>query len=354
MTAPPSPTLEFSRSIAHWQRKAGRHDLPWQHSRDPYLVWLSEIMLQQTQARTVQPYFLRFQARFPDVHTLANAPLDEVLALWSGLGYYARARNLHDCARRVVEEHGGRFPSSARALAELPGIGRSTAAAIAVFAFGERAAILDGNVKRVFCRHFGIEGAPVGAVEKSLWTLAESLLPPAADMTAYTQGLMDLGATCCLPRHPRCDACPVATSCAAHQAGREMELPTPRTPRAKPQRSAVFLLVTDGERLFLQQRPPRGIWGGLYAPPEGTDWQTRLGLEANACHALPPREHVFTHFRLTIHPLLCRVECLPTPPAPDWHVLTFDEARRAGIPAPVARLLDETENVLRETGQSAV
>lgn len=188
---PADPLPEFATRVVHWQHKAGRHGLPWQGGHDPYVIWLSEIMLQQTQVATVLTYFQRFLARFPDVQALAAAPIEDVLALWAGLGYYARARNLHACARRVVEQHGGVFPRCSAQLVELPGIGRSTAAAIAAFAYKERAAILDGNVKRVLCRHFAIEGVPVGALEKSIWTLAESLLPAASDMGAYTQGLMD-------------------------------------------------------------------------------------------------------------------------------------------------------------------
>ncbi len=332
----------FSARVVAWQRQAGRHDLPWQGGRDPYPIWLSEIMLQQTQVSTVLGYFQRFLERFPHVASLAAAPQEEVLALWAGLGYYARARNLHACAIRVVQEHGGRFPDTAAGLAALPGIGRSTAAAIAAFAYGERAAILDGNVKRVLCRHFAVEGVPVGAVEKSLWSLAETLLPASPEMGAYTQGLMDLGATLCLRRNPRCVPCPLGATCLARAQGRQDSLPTPKAARAQPRRQTVFLLLTDGREILLQRRPSTGIWGGLLALPEGLDLLPRLGLADRELLPLAPREHVFTHFRLEIQPLLCRVERLPAfAGEPGLVRLPLEEARQAGVPAPVARLLDE-------------
>ncbi|MDR3322967.1 MAG: A/G-specific adenine glycosylase [Zoogloeaceae bacterium] len=343
----------FARRVIRWQRQAGRHDLPWQGTHDPYRVWLSEIMLQQTQVATVVDYFLRFLARFPEVRALAAASPEEVLALWAGLGYYARARHLHACARRVVGEYGGQFPSSAAALAELPGIGRSTAAAIAAFAYGERAAILDGNVKRVLCRHFAIEGAPVGAVEKSLWTLAESLLPPLSsapqitheEMANYTQGLMDLGATLCLSRTPHCESCPLATSCLARQQGRQESLPAKAPRKAKPCRRAEFLLITDGKEILLQRRPSSGVWGGLLTFPEGREALRLLGQEGHELQPLPPREHVFTHFRLEIHPVVCKVEKMPDMAnQPNLECLPLKTALKAGVPAPVARLLEELRN----------
>ncbi|MDR2678840.1 MAG: A/G-specific adenine glycosylase [Zoogloeaceae bacterium] len=337
---------DFSRRVVRWQRQHGRHDLPWQQTRDPYPVWLSEIMLQQTQVSAVLPYFQRFMAHFPSLEMLAAAEQEAVLALWSGLGYYARARNLHAAARLVVAEHGGRFPGTAAALAKLPGVGRSTAAAIAVFAFGERAAILDGNVKRVLCRHFAVAGIPVGAVEKALWVRAESLLPAAsADMAAYTQGLMDLGATLCLRHTPDCAACPLAATCRARREGRVASLPTPKASAAKPERHVTLWLVTDGERLLLQQRPSKGIWGGLFSLPEDEHWRGDARLAANAVTDLPQRVHLFTHFRLTIFPRLVRLARLPEIPA--GHLaLTFAQARAAALPAPVAKLLAEAEILL--------
>ncbi|HEX5675504.1 MAG TPA: A/G-specific adenine glycosylase, partial [Azonexus sp.] len=227
MSADLSITPTFAERLIAWQKIAGRHDLPWQQTRDPYRIWLSEIMLQQTQVGTVIPYFQRFLSRFPTVQALAEAPLESVIEHWAGLGYYARARNLHRCAREIVAVHAGKWPNSASQLSALPGIGRSTAAAIAAFAFGQRAAILDGNVKRVLCRQFAIEGFPgQSAVDRELWALAERLLP-AADIESYTQGLMDLGATVCTRSRPRCEICPVSPDCQARLSGRQSALPTP-------------------------------------------------------------------------------------------------------------------------------
>ncbi|MDR3353243.1 MAG: A/G-specific adenine glycosylase [Zoogloeaceae bacterium] len=333
----------FAARIVRWQRENGRHGLPWQGTCDPYPIWLSEIMLQQTRVGVVLDYFPRFLARFPDVQALAAAPQEEVLALWAGLGYYARARNLHACARQIAHEHDGIFPQTAMLLAALPGIGRSTAAAIAAFAFHERAPILDGNVKRVLCRHFAIEGVPVSAVEKSLWNLAASLLPAAPEMPAYTQGLMDLGAILCLAREPRCLPCPLRKRCRAHREGRTQSLPTPRTPTVRPSRKASFLLVTDGEHILLERRPPSGVWGGLFALPEGREWISRLKLHAVPLQPLPFREHVFTHFRLEISPFLCQVAQMPELPDDSLVCVTLSNAQKSAIPAPVARLLEEVQ-----------
>ena len=336
------PTEAFAHRLIQWQKRHGRHDLPWQQSRDPYRIWLSEIMLQQTQVATVIPYYQRFLERFPDVAALAAASPAAVAEAWAGLGYYARARNLHRCAQLVVERHGGRFPQSARELAELPGIGPSTAAAIAAFAWGERAAILDGNVKRVFCRHFGIEGFPgAAAVEKSLWALAGALLPE-GDMEAYTQGLMDLGATLCTRSRPDCGRCPLQATCAARQQGREAELPAVRPRPALPERDTTLVLISDGQHLLLERRPPAGIWGGLLVPPEGEPEPvlTRLGLRAEWSGELPVLRHTFTHFRLHIRPVLCRVGAdarLAAAGNLEWLDIGF--APEAGVPTPVKKLL---------------
>ena len=243
MSADLSSPSDFADRLVAWQKAAGRHDLPWQKTRDPYRIWLSEIMLQQTQVATVIPYFQRFLARFPTLQALAEASPDVVSAHWAGLGYYARARNLHRCARQIVAVHAGKFPESTAELTALPGIGRSTAAAIAVFAFGRRAAILDGNVKRILCRCFGIAGNPgQAAVDRELWALTERLLPE-GDCEAYTQGLMDLGATVCTRSRPRCGDCPLGESCRARLEGRQSELPTAR-PRVKlPERRTTFVQI---------------------------------------------------------------------------------------------------------------
>ncbi|HJW12312.1 MAG TPA: A/G-specific adenine glycosylase, partial [Albitalea sp.] len=250
--------------MIEWQRTHGRHALPWQNTRDPYRVWLSEIMLQQTQVATVLAYYERFLQRFPDVATLAAAPLDEVFALWSGLGYYSRARNLHRCAQAVVAEHGGRFPPSSAQLANLPGIGRSTAAAIAAFCFGERVAILDGNVKRVLTRVLGFDGdLAVAAQERALWELATGLLPQRG-IEAYTQGLMDLGATLCVARAPQCDACPLRADCIAARDGTQQNYPVKSRKLKRGRREHLWLWLRWRDELWLTQRPDTGVWAGLW------------------------------------------------------------------------------------------
>ncbi len=341
----------FAARLVRWQRTHGRHHLPWQGTRDAYRIWLSEIMLQQTQVATVLGFYARFLERFPDVHALAEASEDDVLALWAGLGYYSRARNLHRAAERVVTEHGGRFPTDAATLATLPGIGPSTAAAIAVFAAHERRAILDGNVKRVLARHAGVEGYPgQAAVERSLRALAEARLPTAKRaLSAYTQGLMDLGATVCTPRAPACARCPVAEDCVARMTGRTATLPTPRPRRALPERRQHFLLALADRDVLLVKRPSSGVWGGLWCLP-GIEESANALVEAarfgrplsGAVEHLPPIEHTFTHFRLSIVPVCVRLERVASTPAPQGTLwLPLDEARSAALPAPIGRLLFE-------------
>ena len=336
---------DFARSIVRWQRQRGRRGMPWQGVRDPYRVWLSEIMLQQTRVDAVTGYYLRFLARFPDVGALAQASQHEVLQLWSGLGYYARARNLHAAARELVAARAGRFPRSAEALAALPGVGRSTAAAIAAFAFGRRAAILDGNVKRVLARCFGVAGFPgETAVARQLWMLAERLVP-ARGVRAYTQGLMDLGATVCRRVRPLCGACPVAAHCVALREGRIAQLPAPRPRLALPLRKAHWLIALHAGRVLLERRPPSGLWGGLWAFPEAHGRDARalgraVGCEIASLRRLPPLEHGFTHFRLRVQPLVCQVRRC-TPRAEQGGRLWLDLADAAGsaVPAPVRTLL---------------
>lgn len=336
----------FAARLIAWQRMHGRHDLPWQASRDPYPVWLAEIMLQQTQVDTVIPYFQRFLARFPDIASLAAAGEDAVLAQWSGLGYYRRARNLHAAAKRIVSGHGGRFPDDMAAILALPGIGRSTAAAVAVFAFGQRRAILDGNVKRVLARVFGVDGWPgERAVENRLWTLAESLLP-ATDLPAYTQGLMDLGATLCTRARPRCDICPFADDCVAHREGRQRELPGPQPRKVLPERSLAMLVLCRPGEVLLEKRPPTGVWGGLWSLPECPEADDpvrvarRLGCVVGESLALPPFTHVFTHFRLRIRPWLLRVSHAPAVEESGRLWLALDDLPGAALPTPVRRILD--------------
>ena len=330
-----------------WQRAHGRSNLPWQRTRDAYRVWLSEIMLQQTQVSTVIPYYERFLARFPDVRTLAAAPVDDVLALWSGLGYYARARNLHQAAREVVERFGGEFPRSFDALATLPGIGRSTAAAIAAFSSGEPRAILDGNVKRVIARHAGVAGDPSSsAVLARLWQEAEARMARAG-VESYTQGMMDLGADVCSPRKPACLVCPVAEDCIARIESRVDELPGKRARKASPRKQVGMLVVLSHDEVLLEKRPMTGIWGGLWSLPEfaieaeasaclARDW----GLMAAEAVPLPRFEHTFTHFTLEVAPWKVSLAGKPATafekPA-TW--LSLAELRGAALPSPIKRLL---------------
>jgi A/G-specific adenine glycosylase len=334
----------FADRVIDWQRTQGRHDLPWQATRDPYRVWLSEIMLQQTQVATVLPYYRRFIERFPDVEALARADVDEVMAAWSGLGYYARARNLHACARRVVQRGG--FPRGAAELEALPGIGRSTAAAIAAFCWNERSPILDGNVKRVLVRHLAVDGFPgAPAIERELWASATERLPAASAMPAYTQGLMDLGASICTRSKPRCAQCPVRGDCAALREGRVNELPVARPRRALAQRLAHLLLLVCGDRVLLQRRPATGVWGGLLAPPQfETLVELRRALPASTrrIERLPARRHVFTHFTLNFTPHVARIELPPVQAMePGWVWLAAGEIDQAALPAPIKVLLRE-------------
>ncbi|MFA7664887.1 MAG: A/G-specific adenine glycosylase [Burkholderiaceae bacterium] len=348
--------LRFAHRVIDWQGREGRHDLPWQGTRDPYRIWLSEIMLQQTQVATVIPYYQRFIEAFPNLASLAAAPLDRVMQLWSGLGYYSRARNLHRCARELVERHDGVFPLDSQVLATLPGIGRSTAAAIAVFAAGERAAILDGNVRRVLCRVFGVTGWPgERSVEAALWALAERELPE-REVEAYTQGLMDLGATVCTRHRPACDRCPLAGDCVAWREGRVAELPTPRPAREVPARACRMLAIRQADGWLVERRPPAGIWGGLWSlpqtepvdgEPEGiTELAARLGQrhglvlsEPGLLAELPAFVHAFTHFRLRIEPWFCETLGARAVAAPGSLWLADDEIAGAALPRPVKRLL---------------
>jgi A/G-specific adenine glycosylase len=338
----------FSTRLIAWQKQAGRHDLPWQQTRDPYRVWLSEIMLQQTQVTTVIPYYQRFLTRFPDLAALAAAPIEAVIEHWAGLGYYARARNLHRCAQQIVTVNAGIWPKSVEQLAELPGIGRSTAAAIAAFAFGQRAAILDGNVKRVLCRHFAIDDFPAqAAVDRKLWALANDLLP-AGDIEAYTQGLMDLGATLCTRSRPDCQRCPLAASCMARQQGRQAELPVAKPRAVKPERRSSFVMISDGQRILLERRPPSGIWGGLLVPPEGeaSTVLANLGLTLESATAMPPLRHTFTHFHLTLEPIFCLVSptCNAAEAGMEWVELA--KASTAGVPTPIRKLFKQVASVM--------
>lgn len=338
----------FAARVVEWQLRQGRHDLPWQRNRDPYAVWVSEIMLQQTQVATVIPYYERFMERFPDVAALAAASLDDVMRSWSGLGYYSRARNLHRAATVVMSEHAGILPRDAAALAELHGIGRSTAAAIAALAYGQRCAILDGNVKRVLCRYFAIDGDPASSlVERSLWALAETLAPT-TDIARYTQGMMDIGATVCTRHRPRCDACVLAQDCVARRTGRVEELPQARKRKPVPERSVAMLLLHHAGQVLLEKRPQTGIWGGLWSLPEAAPEEDieavclrRFGARGIEVAALPGLVHGFTHFRLRIQPWRIVVGSLQVgsgEPGLVW--LPLEEARGAALPVPVRKILE--------------
>lgn len=330
--------------VVAWQRHSGRHGLPWQGTAEPYRVWLSEVMLQQTQVSTVVDYYHRFLQRFPDVRALAAAPLDDVLALWSGLGYYSRARNLHRCAQAVVALHGGSFPRSSGALATLPGIGRSTAAAIAAFCFGERVAILDGNVKRVLSRALGFAGdLALAAEEKLLWDQAQALLPD-RDVDVYTQGVMDLGATVCTLRRPACARCPLAASCVAHGQGQPERYPVKTRRLKRGQREHALLWLRHRNRHWLVQRPDTGVWASLWSLPEYASTTALDQATANwpgQGEWLPTITHALTHFDWTLHPLQwhwpARRRSGPELGTGRW--LTLDEALALGLAAPVRKLL---------------
>lgn len=339
----------FARRLLAWYDRCGRHDLPWQHPRSPYRVWVSEVMLQQTRVATVIPYFERFVAALPDVAALAAAPNDRVLSLWAGLGYYRRALQLHATARLCVARHDGELPADFEGLMALPGIGRSTAGAIMAQAHGRPYAILDGNVKRVLARFHGIRGWPgSAAVEARLWTEARAHLP-AARSADYAQALMDLGATICTRAQPDCGHCPLAALCVARRGGSTAQLPTPRPHRAIQERRAIFVVLRDrGGRVLLVRRPIAGVWPGLWCFPDAPDEAaaTRLAgsladLGKATCTALPPFRHGFTHFTLTLVPLVWdRVRAADAAAdAPDRCWSTPDAASHRGLPAPIAKLL---------------
>jgi len=310
----PAQRQRFRKRLLAWFDRAGRKDLPWKRTRDPYHVWLSEIMLQQTQVVTVIPYFTRFIARFPTIQALASARADTVMRHWAGLGYYARARNLHAAAKEIVREHSGKFPREFEHICALPGVGRSTAGAIAAQAFDARHAILDGNVKRVLARQHAIS-TPLNdrATEMQLWQLADSYTP-AVRVADYTQAIMDLGATICRPRQPNCPHCPVATECQARAADTAHALPIKRKAKPLPIRRTKMLLLTDrNRRVLLIRRPPTGIWGGLWSLPEWKGGDVRafcrhaFGLEIKPARAWPTLRHSFSHFHLDITPIPARL-----------------------------------------------
>lgn len=348
----------FSAEVIEWQKQHGRHALPWQQTTDAYQVWLSEIMLQQTQVSAVIPYYQRFLQSFPTVFALAAAPSEQVMGHWSGLGYYTRARNLHACAKLIVEQYQGHFPSDPALLEQLPGIGRSTAAAVSAFSYGTIAAILDGNVKRVFARVFGIHGYP-GAkpVEDAMWLRARALLPE-NEIESYTQGLMDLGATLCTRSSPSCQRCPLQTRCVALAQNLTAELPAKKPKKKVREKHATMLVLLHDGQVLLEQRPDSGIWGGLLSLPEVDGMRERTGASAPliagaevmqlaqrfgqfvAFDTLPEFTHVFTHFKLHITPMLARLS-QRTNMIAEARYAWFDMAKLAlaPLPAPVKSLL---------------
>jgi A/G-specific adenine glycosylase len=340
---------DFADRLLDWFDAHGRKDLPWQAPKDPYRTWVSEIMLQQTQVPTVIPYFQRFMRRFPDVTSLANAGQDDVLALWSGLGYYARARNLHRAARMVRDEHGGVFPDSFEAVTALPGIGRSTAGAILALSMDQRHAILDGNVKRVLARHEAIEGWPgTTSVARQLWQVAERNTPNER-VADYTQAIMDLGATVCTRSNPACERCPVATDCRALSSGSVTELPGRKPKKDKPLRTTRMVLACLDGQVYLERRPESGIWGGLWSLPEVNDasvegWcRERLAREPIQLEEWQVLRHSFSHYDLDIRPILVRIEA-PLSKVADfadarWHPL--DNELPGGVAAPVSTLIEQ-------------
>ncbi|MBP6058266.1 MAG: A/G-specific adenine glycosylase [Nitrosomonas sp.] len=342
----------IATQLIHWHKQHGRHHLPWQRNRDPYAIWLSEIMLQQTQVNTVIPYYLRFMREFPTIHSLAQTSLDAVLALWSGLGYYSRARNLHRAARILVQDYQGKFPDTQALIQQLPGIGRSTAAAIAVFAFGKHEAILDGNVKRIFTRYFGITGYPgESKIQNLLWEKATESLPVnyhEGRIETYTQALMDLGATVCTRHNPLCEICPLQQCCVAFKENRVDQLPTKKPRKPLPQKETVFLLLVQHQKLLLEKRPASGIWGELWCLPEietRTDTalycQRHWGIKVQSSIELPVLDHQFTHFKLRIYPRLLQVISSTLIQQNKFIWIKPSDALEQAIPTPVRKLLKQ-------------
>ncbi len=349
------PKPDFSATLLDWFVHNGRKDLPWQQSRDPYAVWVSEIMLQQTQVATVIPYFRRFLERFPDIETLARASIDEVLHLWTGLGYYARGRNLHRAAQVIAASHNGHFPRTLEAACALPGIGRSTAGAILAFAYGQRHPILDGNVKRVLARYHGVSGWPgARAVERQLWALAEAHMTE-AQIENYTQAIMDLGATICRRIRPDCGSCPLDRGCVAFSQGNPGDYPGSARRRPLPVKQVQMILLRDRQgKVLLQQRPPSGVWGGLWGFPEcdptvdASTWcRTAFGLEIALDAPWPLLRHRFSHFRLDITPIPAHVLRTNTKVMENTNTVWYNVCQpdTRGLAKPVKELLKQLRNL---------
>lgn len=361
----PKPDPGFSRRLLRWYDQHGRKSLPWQTDRDPYPVWVSEIMLQQTQVNAVIPYFTAFMARFPDIATLAAASSDQVMHHWTGLGYYARARNLHRAAKQIVSQHQGKFPATLEQVMALPGIGRSTAGAILAFCFDQRQPILDGNVKRVLARVYAIDGYPgVRAVEKRLWALSDTLTPDQR-VGDYTQAMMDLGATLCTRTKPQCPRCPLDRQCAALAEGNPTAYPTAKPAKARPVRDTRMLIIIDQQqRVLLQKRPPTGIWGGLWSLPELPGGQTaaRYARQISAAKQQGSSEqlagirHGFSHFELNIQPEVIKVDSSASPDhlgvmdCEQYRWFELEAPLSIGLPAAVVKLLEQARQWVTDPG----
>lgn len=336
----------FSQRLLTWFEHSGRKDLPWQLDKSPYRVWVSEIMLQQTQVKTVIPFYQRFMQRFPSVISLANADIDDVLHLWTGLGYYARARNLHKAAQQVRDIHNGVFPNTLEEMVGLPGIGRSTAGAVLSIACGKSISILDGNVKRVLTRYLGIEGWPgTKAIESQLWQFADAFTPSEhADL--YTQAIMDLGATVCTRSKPACDTCPMQKTCLAYAQGSQTQLPTRKPKKAIPTKSTIMLLPMWQQQVQVYKRPSTGIWGGLYGLheidhlDELSDKLIGLGFPAYQSEEMTPFRHTFSHFHLEIQPILIHLGSAPVDAVMESDILWYDlkSPQNVGLAAPTTKL----------------
>jgi len=354
---------KFARQVLDWFRVNGRHDLPWQHDPGPYSVWISEVMLQQTQVTTVIPYFKRFMMRFPDIDTLARSTIDEVLHQWTGLGYYARARNLHKTAQIISNDYQNQFPNNLESLIKLPGIGRSTAGAILTLACQQRHPILDGNVKRVLTRYHALEGWPGQVkVERELWALADQHTP-FENAAEYTQAMMDLGATVCVRKKPLCEICPVSGDCLAKQQNKQQAFPTPKPKKSLPTRETIFVIMQNDQGEFLlEKRPPSGIWGGLWAFPEckkNTEikrWiKDNLGYSVRNTFRLPVIRHTFSHFHLDIASVVVHagkmISQIRDSGSYRWYQVEYVD--EIGMPAPVKKImeeLNESNSTLRKVG----
>ncbi len=349
----------FSERLIHWHHQNGRHDLPWQKNRTPYRVWLAEIMLQQTQVSTVLPYYQRFLSTFPSLSQLAKADLDQVLVLWSGLGYYRRARFLHQCAKTIVDQYHGRFPRNMEQLIGLPGIGRSTAGAILALAWSKPYPILDGNVKRVLCRFHGIESWPgEKAVEESLWAWSQKYTESATDVARYTQAIMDLGATVCRRTSPLCECCPFITDCHAHRHKRQDSIPATRSKKPLPiKNTRMLLLYNHRSEILLLKRPPVGIWPNLWSLPEceehqnPTDWcQQQFGLKSGEWQNWQNFQHTFSHFKLRIQPMVANIK-QPATRVMDSHDTLWvktQKDKKLAVATPVNKLLQQFTYWIKE------